>query len=128
MSSYIRFQTGMRCRDTGRSLGIFHAAGRLQDDGNVEPYLADSLESTLHWFNSNLSVPKKDRIHWRCLFWFDCESAEVIGKVWELITWLRLHELFVQAYRCDAPGKIMYADSHQCAAIPSQRVRRVLKL
>ena len=60
--SYIRFQTGMRCRSTGRFLGVFHAAGWLEDELRVEPHFAEPLASTLQWFNKNLAVPGNDDI------------------------------------------------------------------
>ena len=124
--SYIRFQTGLRCRQTGRWLGIFAAAGRLQDDLLVRPWFDEPMRETLSWFNKNLIVPKRDTIHWRCLFWFDRSSSEVIGNVWDLVSWLRQHDVYVQTWQSRDPGRIIYRDDHQVAAIPSQRLQRKL--
>lgn len=125
---YVRFQTGMRCRDTGRSLGIFRAAGRLEDEGRVENYLTDSLTETLSWFNKNLPVPKNDTIDPRCLFWFVYDNPQSMSKIWDLVTWLRVCDVFVAEIKCADPGKIYYRDELQVAARPSVRVMRRLKL
>ncbi len=126
--SYIRFQTGLRCRSTGRSLGIFFAAGQLQDEEQVKPYFDESLRATLNWFNKNLRAPRQDEIPTQCLFWFDCSSPRVISTVWELVTLLRQHDVYVMYRRSTDPGKIVYRDAHQIAAIPNQRVHRVLRI
>ena len=125
---YIRFQTGVRCHDTGRSLGIFHAAGHLQDRCDVPQYLVEPLSDSLAWFNRNLKVPRRDSIPRRCLFWFDCQNAEVLGHVWELIGWLRMSDVYVTHRKCDYPGKIVYRDDHQVAAIPGRAIQRILRL
>ena len=126
--SYVRFQTGLRCRDTGRALGIFAAAARVEEKKAIQPWFEKPLKDTLGWFNKNLRVPKSDNIPWRCLFWFDCDSSEVIGYVWDLINCLEQHDVFVESRKCNDPGKIIYRDCHQVAAIPSQTTYRFLKL
>ena len=126
--SYIRFQTGLRCRATGRALGIFHAVGRLEDQNSIEPWLQQPMRETLDWFNQNLVVPNNDTLDQRCLFWFDLRSSRILGHVWELINWLRQHDVFVDSRRCEHPGQILYRDDHQVAAIPNQRINRILKL
>ena len=125
---YIRFQTGVRCHDTGRSLGIFYAADHVQNRCAVPQYLTDPLRDSLVWFNRNLKVPNRDSIPRKCLFWFDCQNAEVLGQVWELIGWLQLCDVYVTHRKCNSPGKIVYRDVHQVAAIPGPSVRRILRL
>ena len=126
--SYIRFQTGLRCRATGRALGIFKAVGRLEDERAVQPWFEEPMRETLVWFNDNLPVPKHDSLDPRCLFWFDQRSSEILGHVWDLVNWLRQHDVFVDWRKCEHPGKIVYQDDHQVAAIPNQRIYRVIKL
>ena len=125
---YIRFQTGVRCHYTGRSLGIFYAAGQVQDRCTVPEYLTEPLRDSLVWFNNNLKVPRRDTIPRKCLFWFDCGNAEVLGRVWELIGWLRMSDVYVIHRKCRYPGKIIYRDDHQVAAIPGPSVQRILRL
>lgn len=125
--SYIRFQTNIRCSDTRRWLGIFGAAGELRDDDKIEPWFAEPLNETLQWFNRNLAVPKAEQVNRRCLFWFDCDSSEVLGAVWDLVMVLQQHDVAVVSQKCADPGKIVYRDCHQVAAIPSRRIYRVLK-
>jgi len=118
----------MRCRRTGRSLGIFRAAGRLEDEGKVEFYLAESLSQTLAWFNKNLPVPRHDTIPPRSLFWFDSRNPESMNRIWDLVIWLRICDVFVAEIKCRDPGSIVYRDEVQVAAMPSARVSRLLSL
>ena len=125
---YFRFQTGMRCRQTGRSLGIFRAAGRLEDEKKAQSYLVESLSQTLAWFNKNLPVPRHDSIPKRSLFWFDASNPESMNRIWDLVIWLRICDVFVTEIKCRDPGSIVYRDDMQVAAKPSARVSRRLKL
>ena len=125
--SYLRFQTNIRCENTGRWIGIFSAAGELRDDDRIEPWFAEPLRETLQWFNTNLKVPNAEQVKKRCLFWFDCNSPDVLGAVWDLVTVLRQHDIDVASTKCVDPGKIVYRDRHQIAAIPSRRVYRILR-
>ena len=126
--SFIRFQTGLRCKWTARPLGVFAAAGRIQDTDRVQPWFKDPLNETLSWFNKNLAVPPSDKIHWRSVFWFDCAEEKTINKIWDLVIWLRLNDVLVHHQRTISPGKIVYRDSQQIAAIPSHLIRRQIRL
>lgn len=125
---YVRFQTGMRCRRTGRALGIFHAAGRLEDEGKVESYLTEPLTQTLAWFNKHLPVPRHDSIDPGSLFWFVYNNHDAMNRIWELITWLRICDVYVAEIKCRDPGRIIYRDETQIAAMPNARVSRRLKI
>ena len=125
---YFRFQTSIRCRQTGRALGIFRTAGRLEDEGRVESYLIDSLRQTTAWFNKNLPVPRHDSIDPRSLFWFDARNPESMNRIWDLVIWLRICDVHVTEIKCRDPGSIVYRDDLQVAAMPSARVCRQLKL
>ena len=123
METFIRFQTRLRCGETGRPAGIFVAAGRVEDRGNVPALTRERLKDVLGWFNRNLAVPKIEDRDWRCLFWFRPESP-VIHQIWEL-TWLLEEEgVFVSKVRTRNPGRIVYRDEHQVAAVPEQKKNR----
>lgn len=54
---FVRFQTGLRCSETGRWLGLFHGAGRLEESGHLDESQREFLEQHLGWFNDHLTVP-----------------------------------------------------------------------
>ena len=121
MNAYIRFQTQLRCGNTGRPAGIFVAAGRVEDRQRLPESTRELLRGLLDWFNLNLEVPRLDDDDWRCLFWFRSESQEVIGRLWELAYVLEDEGVFVSKIRTTDPGMIVYRDEHQVAAVPSRR-------
>ena len=54
---FVRFQTSLRCSETGRRLGLFIGAGRLEESGQLEESQREFLEQHLDWFNEHLTVP-----------------------------------------------------------------------
>ena len=118
MDTYIRFQTQLRCRDTGRPAGIFYAAGQVRDSGQLSASAQESLQRILKWFNHNLRAPALNNRNWRCLFWFRGESQEGISRLWELVYLLEDEGVNVKKVRTTQPGMIVYRDEHQVAAIP----------
>ena len=122
METYIRFQTQLRCSDTGRPAGIFVAAGRVEDRTTLPESTRERLREVLAWFNSNLTVPKLDEADWRCLFWFRSDSQPVVSRFWELAYLLEDEGVFVSKLRTRQPGMIVYRDEHQVAAKPQREI------
>lgn len=121
MDAYIRFQCRLRCRYTGRPIGIFVAAGRVQDRKGVPESTQEMLGDAISWFNQNLRVPALDDDQWRCLFWFRSGSQEIIRRLWELTYLLQDEGIFIQKVRTCDPGRVIYQDEHQVAAVPGRR-------
>lgn len=121
MDTYIRFQTQLRCRNTGRPAGIFVAAGRIEDRTALPDETRDRLREVLIWFNRNLTVPSLDDSDWRCLFWFRSNSQPVISRLWELAHLLEDEGVFTTKVRTNQPGMIVYRDEHQVAAKPRRK-------
>ena len=118
METYIRFQTQLRCCNTGRPAGIFSAAGRVEDRTTLPDVTRDRLQEVLIWFNRNLTVPKLDDSDRRSLFWFRSGSQPIISRLWELAYLLEEEGVFVKKVRTQQPGMIVYRDEHQVAARP----------
>ena len=121
MDTYIRFQTQLRCRHTGRPAGIFVAAGRIEDRTTLPDATRDRLREVLIWFNGNLTVPSLDDSDWRSLFWFRSNSQSVISRLWELVHLLEDEGVFVTKVRTSQPGMIVYRDEYQVAAVPRRK-------
>ena len=127
MDTYIRFQTQLRCCTTGRSAGIFVAAGHIEDRTTTPELSRNRLREVLIWFNRNLAVPTLDESDWRSLFWFRSNSQSVISQLWELVHLLEDEGVFVTKVRTSQPGMIVYRDEHQVAAVP-QRNKQALRV
>lgn len=68
MDTYVRFQTQLRCEQTGRPLGVFVAAGRVENSPGLPDTTHALLGNVLTWFNQNLVVPSLEQRRWRCAF------------------------------------------------------------
>ncbi len=123
MSRYIRFQTSIRSARCNFPLGVFHACWRLTCMQRIESYALPELDEALAWFNKNLRVPALDGEHHRALFWFRSDAREYIQRIWDIVAVLREADALVEVRRTDEPGKIVYADKHQVAAIRRRRHR-----
>lgn len=130
MEKYLRFQTSMRCPDTGKYVGIFVASGWLKEDGRLEADDTERLNVGLRWFNENLTVPSVHGKRRRAVFWFRTEAQEMIAHVWGIVEVLQQAGLSVERHMTSRPGAIVYSDELQIAAIadrkPRQRRVRVL--
>ncbi len=125
MSAYIRFQTQLRCGTTGRPAGVFLAAGKIEDNASTPGLTKGRLRVALEWFNQNLTVPKLESGDWRCLFWFRNDAQYFIRALWDLVYLLEDEGVFVTKLHTSSPGRIVYSDPYQVAAIPPRkRVRR----
>jgi hypothetical protein len=123
MDTYIRFQTQLRCGNTGRPAGVFMAAGRVEDRKTVPTETRERIREVLVWFNRNLTVPALDDSDWRSLFWFRSSSQAVISRLWELAYLLEDEGVFVTKVRTSQPGMIVYRDEHQVAAVPQRKTQ-----
>lgn len=120
MSRFVRFETSCRCRFTNRRLGVFHAAGEILDRDEMDGNMREQLEGTLDWFNAELKVPTLEEYGWRSVFWYFSDSRQFISRMWELACWLELEGVFVTKRWTHRPGRIVYADEHQVAAVPNR--------
>jgi len=121
METLIRFESQLRAEGICRPLGVFRAAGAIEDLPHVPVYARDALLESLAWFNRNLIVPRlriKDR---RAIFWFRSRATEYVRRIWDVVAVLREENVFVRLFTTTRPGKIVYADEYQIAAIPGQR-------
>ncbi len=121
METFIRFQTRLRCGNTGRPAGLFVAAGRLEESAHLAPWRRELLCEHLAWFNQKLTVPSLDGKGWRCLFWYRSTATAFIDRMWDLIAILREEGVAVQKRWTEKPGMIVYQDRVQIGAVPEKR-------
>ena len=120
MDTYVRFQTQLRCANTGRPAGLFVAAGRLEDSGRLAQRMRELLHEHLTWFNENLAVPSLGDRGWRCVFWFRSDATQLIGRMWDLVAILNEEGVSVKKRWTTDPGMIVYRDDFQIGAVPGR--------
>lgn len=118
MDAYLRFQTQLRCTDTGRPSGLFLAAGRVEDREALPAATREQLREHLSWFNRRLIVPSLGEHDWRAQFWFRSDAGEMIERIWDLAAILREENVRVRMIWTRQPGRIVYSDKHQVGAVP----------
>jgi hypothetical protein len=120
---YVRFAAGPEHPDSRQQKGIFHASTVLwHDQCGMTDAQVHVLRAGRDWFNANLIAPDLDEP--RAIFWFRADSAgECVSRLWARVALLRDAGIVVRMLRCTDPGRIVYRDAHQVAAIPQRHTR-----
>lgn len=121
MRPYIRFETELPLARNRARLGVFRAAGMLEDKIEMPDYTQELLRETLDWFNENLKVPPLSSYRGKSVFWFRTDADELLERVWELVALLKHEGMFVTPRTTSRPGQITYSDRFQIAAIPERK-------
>jgi hypothetical protein len=123
---YLRFAIDKRDEDSGRGLGIFHAAGELRDHGQLEDWERDALWNIRDWFNQHLEKPDRFtaakppfyRKQSKAIAWFKDTATEHIAYIREMVTILERHGIVVNTHRAERVGYVVYEDEFQIVAEP----------
>jgi hypothetical protein len=95
--------------------GLF-TAGVLRDSEDFSPAARSNLRAVYRWFNANLPVPR--RLPRCAVCWFRADASESIDRLRELIELYRLAGFPVRMRATASPGRIVYRDEFQVAAVP----------
>ncbi len=123
---FIRFAIDHRDADSGRGLGIFHAAEHLRDRGRLQPWEADALQEFRDWFGDNLKSPTRFttakppyyRKQPKAIAWFKDTAKEHIRRIRQMVEILERYGMIVHTYRADRVGYVVYEDEFQIVAEP----------
>jgi hypothetical protein len=122
---YIRFVIDTRHGESGRNMGLFMAMERLHQDKLLYGYEIELEEEIYQWFRKNLKVPRVlsagSSNHYRkpgAISWFRSTAVEHIDKMRQYAQILEAHGVSVSQVTTERPGKILYEDEYQIAAIP----------
>jgi hypothetical protein len=111
--AYVRFVV---CHPERGWVGLF-AAGDVLDEPDALPDAARSaLRDTLRWFNRNLAVPR--RLPRDAVCWFRADATPCLARLRDLIELYRLAGRPVVMRASFAPGRTVYRDGQQVAAVP----------
>ena len=124
MQRYIRFETKLKCSHVVGRAGVFRAAREFLRVRPQPEYVHEVLEESFDWFNENLKVPRLRPRHWRARFWFRSESNELLTRIWPLVNVMNEEGFYFHKIRTETPGRIIYSDQFQIAAIPKRYCRR----
>ena len=104
--------------------GVFSSAYALIRSGEIDATQEQSLRELLGWFCAYLPIPRDPRIGDHALFWLKDDAEPSARKMWDLVTLLRLCDRDVQMIKSEYPGRIVYEDRYQVAAIPRRGTLR----
>jgi hypothetical protein len=117
MATYIRFETPFREDKYREPLGIFRAVPMLEERVDLSTHSQDLLQQSLAWFNSCLPVPSSNDVDSRAIFWYRGQS-QAVRETWQLVAILREEGVRIRLRKTKMPGRIVYRDDFQIAAIP----------
>ena len=126
---FVRFVSTFRDEQTGRPLGIFHAAATLRDAFDTPLYYETVLREHLKWFRDHLHVPSQfSRSRTTnaapiALCWFKPSAANCIDRARELAYIVNELAFPVTMVTSRRPGIVVYEDGFQIAAVPFRRKR-----
>jgi hypothetical protein len=123
MATFVRFETPYRCETSYQPMGVFWALATVEDRADLAAWTRDWLSERWKWFARHLPAPRREAIDPRATFWFDSRS-QIVGEIWSLVAFLREEGVYVGLRRTRTPGRIIYRDDFQIAAIPPGRKRR----
>ena len=115
---YVRVATIQKYATSHQNAGVFQRAYDLYHSGDLDPSDASRLESILLWFERNLPLPDRSKLHPRAIFWFKPGAGKTARRVWDLAARVKEHGPAVEIVKTRRPGFILYEDDHQVAAIP----------
>ncbi len=127
---FLRFASPRIDCDSGRETGIFQMAYRLKNSGGLKKKHMKELRALLEVFENELPVPEcyKDRnvresLNTKAICWLKSSSRELTQSMWLMAWFLRERGIALQMLRIRKPGRLLYEDRHQIAAIPPRRMR-----
>jgi hypothetical protein len=121
---FVRLVTNDRDVDSQARAGLFVVSYdlfyRLRDNDPADPDLA-RIRELLVWFEENLKKPDRFWSSGRtqsAICWFKDSAIDHIRHLWELKHLLGEHGVAAEMIRTKKPGRLVYEDDHQVAAIP----------
>jgi len=116
----VRFIAPLVDPDSRRFEGVFIAAYRLRNEGDMPSYQREELRSQLQWFSEHLPVPEPLSHSWNrgAISWFKCESKDCITRVWAMVQILEENGIVIRKITTEEPGHVIYEDDWQIVASP----------
>ena len=113
---FVRFSVQERHAESGRRRGIFSAAYRVLRSPETDRRHAKTIDKALDWFRRELISPKLRNA--RAIFLFRTEARDCMQHIWTLSDALSKAGVHVEMQTIARPGRIVYRDEQQVAAVP----------
>lgn len=123
---FLRFVTSDLDEESHQELGVFHAAGNLQDSGLLSQHDEEILQEIRDRFNDNLNKPARftnaKPPHYRKrkngISWFKASAKDHIDKIRKIIAIPESYDVSVRMIKTERPGYVVYEDQFQIVAVP----------
>lgn len=104
------------------AVGLFRSSELVEDCEDLPPAARSQLRAIFRWFNTNLPAPR--RLPQSAVCWFRADATESVDRLRTLVEIYRLadRQVWMQATR--NPGRVVYQDDFQVAAMPYRDRRR----
>jgi hypothetical protein len=97
-------------------LGLFRSSDLLDGAEELPAAARSQMRATFRWFNANLAAPR--RLPRNAVCWFRADATEALARLRTLIEIYRLAGRTVWMRATLNPGRVVYRDEHQVAAVP----------
>ena len=114
---YLRFVVRL---PSGRFCGLFQASD-IVETPDLLPSIASALRSQYNWFNRQMRFPRG--MQKRAICWFRSDAVAHLEKMREIAEVYRVAGRQVWMHATTVPGKIIYEDEIQIAAVPKKETR-----
>ena len=104
------------------AVGLFQTSDLIEDDDALPPAARSALANAYRWYNENLPMPPRQRPE--AVFWFRGDAREPIARLRTIVECHRLAGRPIVMLATRAPGRIVYRDAVQVAAVPYGDQRR----
>ena len=125
---FIRFVSGDIDARSHSQAGLFCAAYKIMDEGELPRYELDWLLDLLVWFGIHLRSPFECRLRkgWRsrrAICWFKSSAHQHLAKAHEMITLLENNDVYIRTVKSEKIGYRLYEDDAQVLAQPFADMR-----
>ena len=111
--SFLRFVVE---RPRTGTVGLFRSCDLIGPSAELPAAVRSQVRTAFRWFNSNVPVPQRLPRNAAC--WFKADAGASLNRLRTLIEAYRMagHTVYMQATL--SPGRVVYRDRYQVAAIP----------
>ena len=118
---YVRFQSQLDCKGTSSKLGVFQIAFRVRDAHETSVHDANEISRHIEWLKDHLYSPDLEEDQFRAIFWFKQTAHEPMKRIWAIKPYLEAYGYWIDLITTWDPGRLVYEDGWQVAALPPKR-------
>src|SRR5437764_11889849 len=107
-TTYLRFATIQTDEESLVGTGIFQAAYKLRNGGQLPANDHSLICCLLSWFCEQLQSPDENKLTDRAIFWFKPGADRLLAMGWEIAALLRKSGQIVELVKTRRPGYVMW--------------------